>query len=242
MSLENIFDASKVYNASYNKVAFITIAGVEGILLNKVAISFSAEWRSLIESAAELLGPIDTIANLAGKSLMSTGIYTQKFYKGGGGYLKLSPQFRVIDEMGNGKCITAASTIFSHLAPRGVDNGKDAKKFHNDKDFFGSFEGIEDMAHALMGDFSASSPESVKISISGFIGGGLDYCIESASVTFSTEMTDKGPLYADFDITASSLMAMTADQMSAVMSSPIVSNGKKTNNNKQSFANGQATA
>lgn len=102
---------------------------VTGILKNQVEFSVAADWDTLgIDSMiGDLVANNKIIKNIqgvgsfamkaGGASLTNTGLVTRKFYKKGG-YLEITPEFRILDWNSDGVTKQAAMALMSMALPR----------------------------------------------------------------------------------------------------------------------------
>jgi len=105
MAIQKIpFNKDLIYKNAKENVAKIRISrsdkttdSIDGILLSKVVLSMTSNWEPILTSLGSIFPLAQNAAAFTGRNLATTGLYTRKFYKGGGGYLVLRPEFRIVD-------------------------------------------------------------------------------------------------------------------------------------------------
>jgi hypothetical protein len=102
-----------------------------GVMLENFNISVSQEWESLFNIRDKFAGAQKVLSGVADIGLFNSGAWTQKIFRGGG-YLEISPKFRVYDKDSTGVCIEAVKNIMVHILPK----------------YRGNFRTIDDLASA----------------------------------------------------------------------------------------------
>lgn len=88
-----------------------------GVLLDNFNISVSEDWENLINVRDKFVGTQKILGALTGTSFFNAGAWTQKIFRGGG-YLELSPKFRVYDKESTGESIKAVKKLLIHILPK----------------------------------------------------------------------------------------------------------------------------
>jgi hypothetical protein len=88
---------------------------LEGILLDNFNITISEDWENLFNIRDKFAGA-QKLLNAGGVGLFNAGAWTQKVFRGGG-YLEISPKFRIYDKDCDGSCILSIKRLFSNIVP-----------------------------------------------------------------------------------------------------------------------------
>ncbi len=209
----------------------ITIGPVTGILKENLQFSVEANWENIFSLNDQFADVQKFGSAFLGVGVFNTGVWTKKFYKGGN-YLRINPKMRVVDWDGDNSVISQASTLTDLCLPSykggSVEQqvkevvgkiqkitkknvGQVIKKgFSKVKEEAAQIidEGVGSLASdagdkitGLIKNIYSNSPQPVRVRISNF----FDYVfiVESVQVEFSKEMTENGPLYADFELVLS---------------------------------------
>jgi len=159
IDFNNLFNDETYFNASVDGPYSIRIAPtggraftetpdieIVGILKNNINFNVAAEWSTLgLDSmVSDLMGnnPIlnaiqkggSALARTGGTSLTAAGLVTKKFYKGGGGYLSIQPEFRVLDWENTGEVWAQFLALMTSVLPRSHRNIKIADFLNDIKD------------------------------------------------------------------------------------------------------------
>ncbi len=245
MPIKNVFDKDSVYRTAKNSIAQVVLwdskspkpsAGggepgsnsISGILNSKIVLRMNAQWDTIM-SLSSGLSSLQTFLGAAGVSVLRSGIFTRKFFKGGG-YLELQPEFRIVDWDGTGNVISSAKWLLSKCVPQsrgGVSEGIGSILDKINKNKAGGNETKSDFAKKVqgwaenLGDTIDSSvggnPSTVHVKLSNYFDsqlmGNVTMIIQNVTVTFSSEITESGPLYGDFSVLLSSREQLISDHL-----------------------------
>lgn len=179
---------------------------------------------------ADLDTAFDLYSEYAGRSIENSGLFTRKFYKSSGD-LTLNPSFRVFDFKNEGLPISAGLIFTSLCLPKRKDsasfaaggtiqkvgtNGSNLAGVGVDTVVAAGFvstdtgnsikTGVNDSVQTLTQNFGdtrinwTTQPATVDVKIGAWLKISA-MVLTNVSVSYSMEMTNNGPLYADFDLT-----------------------------------------
>lgn len=116
----NLIEQNKVYKTgtAYNSIS-ISVGNREvvGMLQEPVAFSVEATYNTIFSLDSFFSSINNYLALTDQKQIFKTGMYTKRFWKGGG-YLRITPKFRVVDHEGDGYIIENAIQILNAGVPR----------------------------------------------------------------------------------------------------------------------------
>lgn len=121
----NVINQNKVYRQAENFNSIdISVNGyvVKGLLQEPIEYSVEANYNTIF-SLDSIFGSLDNVATLTtGTSLLKTGIFTKRFWKGGG-YLRISPKIRVVDTEGAGVSLRSSIILLNSCLPTAKFDG-----------------------------------------------------------------------------------------------------------------------
>ena len=237
--IKRIFKTKDVYDNARDNIAKISIngndGGVNGVLTSRIAITMTANWEPIISDyfSSGILSTVQNVSALAGKNILTTGRFTKKFYKGGGGYLNLRPEFRIVDWDATGNVLDSVRWLIGKMSPQGsvTEKGSDIdflKKFEGIKNKMktrteqdgGFYEKVTNVAKDLGKNIVTGSPKPVTIALSNYFNSNRmgifakEFVITNLTTTFSKEITPTGPLYVDVNLDLSSIQALNSGEIS----------------------------
>ena len=207
---------------------------------------------SSIAASNPLLGAIDkgfeVVNTAAGKSFNNSGLFTRKFYKNSGD-LTINPSFRVFDFNNQGLPMAAGMLFTSLCLPKkinadAIDVQEGAQKGLNallsatavidsvaKTDTTNTTQNLGNMAVTNLKGATLNwtvSPTTVDVEIGTWLKL-KKLVLTNVSVSYSFEMTNAGPLYADFDLTLATRENLTFNETGNIdqieMSTPNVARG-----------------
>ncbi len=235
MALKRIFLNKDTYKKAQEELNQIEIIGVgvkeitiKGLVQSKFQLVLNATWEPMLQG---LLSGLDTVtkitqgASAANITLLSTGLFTRKFFKGGT-YLAFTPSFRIVDWTGRDEgesIVQVAKSLLEHTVPGSLAPGAAQIKrvARSIRERFGSGKD-KDSKNPIANLLSQTgkslvkaivprySPKPVQVRISNFFNIS-NVIIDSVTVEFSKEITSSGPLWADFTVAFSALESTTSD-------------------------------
>lgn len=117
----NLINQNKVYRTAqeYNWIT-VAVPGaglIEGALQEQISYSVEANYNTIF-SLDSYFNSLDSVATLATEtSLFRTGLFTKRFWKGGG-YLRINPKFRIVDHAGDGSVVAKATILLNSALPQ----------------------------------------------------------------------------------------------------------------------------
>lgn len=102
---------------------------ITGVMSSKININMEAEYDDLdlggmVSNLPLVGGLLNSVGNVAGTAFAATGqglnnvgLFTRKFYKKGG-YLRIEPEFKVVDWDGTGLTILTAAYLLNYCVPK----------------------------------------------------------------------------------------------------------------------------
>ena len=215
---------------------------VVGFLVSEFGFNLESKWENMPFQPSGIGEYIDTLEQIRGTAAFQTGVYSKLFYKGGN-YLNLTLTIRVIDYNGSNNVRNATLGLMKMTSPiPTADQLAQLKLTETAKDAFDSLKvaagGALDVAMALVtGNVKqvGKATEDTLSSIASLMSkGGMPQVyvkvgheceyfsapmiIESIKTEYSNELTETGPLYADFIIQLSSLQVWDKNKIQQVFS------------------------
>lgn len=116
----NLINQNKVYKTgtAYNSIS-ITVGNrqVVGMLQEQITYSVEANYNTIFSLDSFFSSLNNALALTFEKRVFGTGMYTKRFWKGGG-YLRITPKFRIVDHEGDGFVIDNAIQILNSALPQ----------------------------------------------------------------------------------------------------------------------------
>jgi hypothetical protein len=251
---------------------------VIGIMKNNINFGATANWETFSELVSGIIpnnSIIDAIkdtatnmATLGGAGLVNAGLVTKKFYKGGGGYLSISPEFRLLDWDNSGKVWEQFMALIALVLPRtdsSVKISEILEKISEPGSIIGqgveffkkAGQQIETAARTMVGDKSVDlgihgleeigegslmlteSPSPVSVQIGNWFSHD-NMVVDSITFDMSDKMTENGPLFMDVALQLSSREAMVLGKDG--VNGMNVGNTKKDRTMEQTDINFQPTS
>ena len=127
---------------------------ITGVMSNKININMEAEYDDLdlggmVSNLPLVGGFLNSVGNVAGTAFATTGqginnvgLFTRKFYKKGG-YLRIEPEFKIVDWDGTGLTILSAAYLLNYCVP---NRGETLDSIDNVVGEIGKVIGLEENA------------------------------------------------------------------------------------------------
>ena len=220
--INNVIDRNLAYKNSADNLSKVRISGktinVKGVLTSEVKLHGSATWDKLLSSMGGLDKYLD-FAKKAGSHVGQSGMLTKQYFKDGA-RLDFTLDFKIVDWDGksNEYDVVNIAKKLTQLTMVQNYNAIDIKKQDT--------PGKSKMENFFSGGHVKSSlggaPSTVYIQISNFINTGNvrnygQMIVKSVDATFSKEMTNRGPLFANFSVSVESLYILTSGNLSAMI-------------------------
>lgn len=213
-------------NSNFTKIVITSDFGsIIGQMKEKFKFDLNAEWAPLF---ANLIPGADFLQK-TGDASLTTGVFSRKYYKGGG-YLKINTSFRILENGDNNysNVIYAAKILSSLLVPNSLNaiksGGAINTKAKSSADDLGnllkkvaggdvSFQDVISTGEQLLKNITGNG-RTVSLIIGDFFNCNR-MIITDVSSEYSKEVTHigngTGPLYGDFSVSFETLESVTRD-------------------------------